>query len=84
MLIVEFDKNILNGGFGDRIVGLISLKTISTFLNTEFYIKWDKENITKIIDYSKYDYYNNNITNTKKHNIMKNYIQIFLLLKMIL
>ena len=56
MLIIEFSKNILNGGFGDRIVGLISLKTISKFLNTDFYIKWDKEDIKNVIDYSKYDY----------------------------
>lgn len=70
MLVIEFNKDILNGGFGDRIVGLISLKTISIFLNTEFYIKWDKENIKNVIDYSKYDYYNKNITNAKKHDIM--------------
>ena len=70
MLIIEFSKNILNGGFGDRIVGLISLKTISKFLNTDFYIKWDKEDIKNVIDYSKYDYYNNIITNTIKHDIM--------------
>ena len=31
MLIIKFNKNILNGGFGDRIVGLISLKTVSVF-----------------------------------------------------
>ena len=36
MLIIEFSKDILNGGFGDRIVGLISLKTVSKFLNTNF------------------------------------------------
>lgn len=70
MLIIEFNKDILNGGFGDRIVGLISLKTVSKFLNTNFYIKWDKEDIKNVIDYSKYDYYNNVIRNTKKHDIM--------------
>lgn len=76
MLIIEFNKNILNGGFGDRIVGLISLKTVSTFLNTDFYIKWDKENITNVVDYSKYDYYNiskgaNNISKGANNNISK-------------
>jgi hypothetical protein len=70
MLIIEYNNDILNGGFGDRIVGLISLKTISTFLNTSFYIKWDKENIKNVVNYSKYNYYNYNIKNVKKHNIM--------------
>ena len=68
MIIIEFNKNILNGGFGDRIIGLISLKTLSTFLNKKFYIKWDKENIKNVIDYSKYDYYN---IKTKDINILK-------------
>jgi hypothetical protein len=44
------------GGYGDRIVGLISLKTIADCLGKEFKILWTKENIKEYFDYSKYDY----------------------------
>jgi hypothetical protein len=44
------------GGYGDRITGLISLKTIADCLGREFKILWTKENIKEYFDYSKYDY----------------------------
>lgn len=59
MLIIQYDDNSYNfdlGGYGDRIVGLISIKLISQLLNRPFYINWSKENIKQYFDYSKYDY----------------------------
>ena len=58
------------GGYGDRIVGLISLKTIAHCLDKEFKILWTKENIKTYFDYSKYDYELCNISDEMKiHNI---------------
>ena len=56
MFVISFQKNRIIGGFGDRIVGLISVKLISKLLNKDFYILWDKENIKEYFDYDKYDY----------------------------
>jgi hypothetical protein len=53
MFVISFQKNRLIGGFGDRIVGLISVKLISKLLNKDFYILWDKENIKEYFDYDK-------------------------------
>ena len=54
------------GGYGDRIVGLISLKTIADCLGKEFKILWTKENIKEYFDYSKYDYELCNISDEMK------------------
>ena len=56
MLVICFDKNVLLGGLGDRIVGLMSIKLISKLLHRSFYILWNKEDIKDYIDYSNYDY----------------------------
>ena len=56
MLVICFDKNVLLGGLGDRVVGLISIKVISKLLRRPFYILWNKEDIKEYIDYSEYDY----------------------------
>ncbi len=75
------------GGFGDRIVGLITSKLMAKVLNREFKICWSKENIRPYFDYSKYDFeaaplavnktYNYiDAINTIKH-IMKTKINIF-------
>ena len=54
MIVICFQKNILAGGLGDRINGLMSCYVISKLLKKPFYILWNKENIHKYIDYSKY------------------------------
>ena len=56
MLVIQYDKRRLLGGYGDRIIGLISIKVISKLLKKKFYILWTKENIIKYIDYKKYDF----------------------------
>ena len=68
-IIIAFEKDKLLGGYGDRIVGLISCKLISDLLNKNFYILWNKENIKKYFDYSIYDY--------ELQNIKSNDIKIY-------
>ena len=65
MLVIQYPKNVLLGGFGDRVVGLISVKLISKLLKKEFYISWDKENIREYMDYAKYDFELLNIEDRK-------------------
>jgi hypothetical protein len=55
-MVICYDNSTLLGGFGDRIVGLISIKTISRLLNRLFFISWTKENVKSYIDYTKYDF----------------------------
>ncbi len=57
MLVISLveDGRVI-GGYGDRIVGLVSLKTIADCLGKEFKILWTKENIKEYFDYTKYDY----------------------------
>ena len=55
-IIIAFEKDVVLGGLGDRIIGLISCKLMANLLNYDFYILWNKENIRQYIDYSKYDY----------------------------
>ena len=50
MLVICFDKNVLLGGLGDRIVGLMSIKLISKLLHRPFYILWNKEDIKDHVD----------------------------------
>ena len=71
MIVICFEKNGgLLGGYGDRLVGLISCKLIAKVLNKEFYILWNKENIKDYFDYSKYDYelINNEKTDIKRYH----------------
>lgn len=56
MIIICFEKNILAGGLGDRINGLISTYLISSLLKRPFYILWNKEDVKKYIDYEQYDF----------------------------
>jgi hypothetical protein len=56
IFVIKYEKNVCLGGFGDRIVGLIAVKLISKILKGKFYILWEKENITKYLNYKKYDY----------------------------
>ena len=52
MLVILFNNSLL-GGFGDRVVGLISVKLMSKLLHRKFYILWNKENIKPYINYEK-------------------------------
>ena len=56
MIIISYhgDPHFLIGGYGDRIVGLISCRLIANILNREFRIHWQKEDVSRYIDYSKY------------------------------
>lgn len=54
IFVIKYEKNVCVGGFGDRIIGLITLKLISRLLKGEFYILWEKENITKYLNYNDY------------------------------
>lgn len=57
MIIIGIDKEAgLLGGYGDRIVGLISCRVIAEVLDQDFKINWTKENIRPYFNYSKYDY----------------------------
>lgn len=54
MIIIAFEPSVLLGGFGDRVVGLLSCKAMATLLGREFRICWTKEDVTAYIDYTKY------------------------------
>ena len=74
MIVIAFEKNKILGGYGDRIVGLISCKLIANLLNQPFAIIWNKENIKEYIDYSKYDFEKKNIKlqDVKVYNLIDN------------
>lgn len=55
--------NILSGGFGDRIIGMISCLALSKKYNCEFYIRWIDTNID---DYFKYRKFDENIKGSEK------------------
>ena len=63
MFIISY-PNMLLGGYGDRINGLIAIKILSKIFNHDFYILWDKENIVPLFDYEKYNA--KNIMDAKK------------------
>ena len=54
MFIISY-PNMLLGGYGDRINGLIAIKILSRIFNHDFYILWNKENIIEMFDYEKYN-----------------------------
>jgi len=56
MLVICYRKNKLCGGYGDRVVGLVSIRMLCLALNIPFYILWDKEDVHKYIDYDEYDF----------------------------
>ena len=55
MLVICFEKHRFLGGYGDRIVGLISVQVLSAVLGQEFRILWDKEDITPYFTYPSID-----------------------------
>lgn len=55
MLVISFEKNRLLGGYGDRIVGLIAVQTLSKVLDKKFRIQWEKEDITPFFKYAAYE-----------------------------
>lgn len=57
MFIISY-PNMLLGGYGDRINGLIGIKILSRIFNHEFYISWTKEDITELFNYDKYNIHN--------------------------
>jgi hypothetical protein len=63
MFIISY-PNMLLGGYGDRINGLIAIKILSKIFNHDFYILWNKENIVDLFDYEKYNA--KNIMDAKK------------------
>ena len=57
LVIAAYDETVpFSGGYGDRVVGLISCKVLSGLLNRDFKIHWVKENIEPYFNYSKYKY----------------------------
>lgn len=56
MFVIAFPHNFICGGLGDRLVGLVSVLTLSQLVHKPFYIIWDKENITPYFNYEKYNY----------------------------
>ena len=63
MIIIAFEKeNTYIGGYGDRIVGLISCKVISELLNKPFRISWTKEDVSQYLNYEKYKYISPSLT----------------------
>ena len=69
MIVICFEKDMIAGGLGDRINGLISCYVISKLLKRDFCILWNKENIQKCIDYSKYDFEKKEISENQKKSI---------------
>jgi len=55
MIIYGCDTPRRVGGYGDRIVGIISCKVLADCLGREFRIAWTKEDITYFVNYSRYD-----------------------------
>lgn len=55
MLVISFEKNRFLGGYGDRIIGLIAVQTLSKVLDKKFRIQWEKEDITPLFDYAAYE-----------------------------
>ena len=56
MFIIIFRKNQLCGGLGDRITGIISTKFIADKRNKDFFIVWDKNNISDFFDFKTCDF----------------------------
>jgi hypothetical protein len=57
MIIFGSDKPGI-GGYGDRIVGLVSCKVIANVIGRKFRILWTRENIRPYVNYDKYDFEN--------------------------
>jgi hypothetical protein len=71
MFIFAADKPYI-GGYGDRIVGLISCKVMADLLGRNFRILWTRENIRPYFTYDKYDYENELAYDTILYNVIDN------------
>ena len=60
VFVIVFDNSEYMGGYGDRVVGIISISLISRLLNKNFFINWKRENVKNIIEYNDFEQYNNN------------------------
>ena len=56
MFVISYRNHFCCGGYGDRIVGLMSIKLMSKLLKRNFYVEWSVKDKKKYIDYSKYDF----------------------------
>lgn len=55
MLFIAYEPGVTVGGYGDRIVGLISVYVLAQLLGRPFKIKWTKEPLHLYVDYSAFD-----------------------------
>jgi hypothetical protein len=51
-------SNTLSGGFGDRLIGIISCISLCEKYNCRFFIKWHDTPLNEYFDYELYDYFN--------------------------
>jgi len=71
MIVIAFEKeNTYIGGYGDRVVGLISCKVISELLNKPFRISWTKEDVSQYLNYEKYKYVKDDSTDINVHSLI--------------
>lgn len=56
MLVICFPSDAVVGGYGDRVVGIMALKAMSSLLGRPFRIWWTKEDVSPYIDYEAYDF----------------------------
>ena len=55
MLIIAFEPGVTVGGYGDRIVGLISVFVMAQLLKRPFKIRWTKEPLHHYVDFATFD-----------------------------
>lgn len=75
MIVICFQKNVIAGGLGDRINGIVSCFVVAKLLNKPFYILWNKEDIKKCINYNDYDFENLDLSKQDTDDI-KRYVII--------
>jgi hypothetical protein len=56
MFVICFDGTAPLGGYGDRVVGLISIYVMAQLLRQPFKILWTKESVKTIFSYEAYDF----------------------------
>lgn len=79
MIVILFQRNKLCGGYGDRLVGIVSVYMIAKLLGREFKICWEKEDIEQYLDFTKYSI--SNLTTGEHHNFIDRRNQVGELLK---
>jgi hypothetical protein len=55
MLIIAYEPGVTVGGYGDRILGLISVFVMAQRLKRPFKILWTKEPFRQYVDYTAFD-----------------------------